>query len=146
MHGDLMWICLVWAERSTPNKCWVPSHRFSSATGEQKGVTQTIYTDSELPSRMPNSLMLSAKLRSANLPFLRLWCDAVGDRTPAPRTPSGRSNHYATHGRSCSVGLRGNWGSVSGLESMAMPNPWPHLSRLSDLWPRLIHAHACHST
>ncbi len=66
---------------------WVPSQRFNSATGEQKGITQTIYIDSGPPSRMPNSLMPSAKLRSANLPFLRLWCDAVGDRPwpPAPR-------------------------------------------------------------
>ena len=47
----------------------VPSHRFNSATGEQKGITRTIYTDSEPPSRMPNSLMPNAKLRSANLPF-----------------------------------------------------------------------------
>ncbi len=46
----------------------MPSHRFCSATGEQKGITQTIYTDSEPPSRMPNSIMPSAKLRSANLP------------------------------------------------------------------------------
>ncbi len=48
---------------------FVRSHRFNSATGEQKGITQTIYTDSEPPSRMPNSLMPRAKLRSANLPF-----------------------------------------------------------------------------
>ncbi len=48
----------------------MPSHRFNSATGEQKWITQIIYTDSEPPSRMPNSLMPSAKLRSANLPFL----------------------------------------------------------------------------
>ncbi len=48
---------------------WVPSHRFNFATGEQKGITQAIYTDSEPRSRMPNSLMPSAKLRSANLPF-----------------------------------------------------------------------------
>ncbi len=31
--------------------------------------TQTIYTESEPPSRMPNSLMPSAKLRSAHLSF-----------------------------------------------------------------------------
>ncbi len=43
--------------------------------------------------------MPSAKLRSANVPHLRLWCDAVGDRTPASRTPNGHSNHYATRGR-----------------------------------------------
>ncbi len=66
----LMWTCLVWAEQSTPNNFWVPSHRFNSATGEQKGITQTIYTGSEPTSRMPNSLMPSTKLRSANLPFL----------------------------------------------------------------------------
>ncbi len=63
----LMWHCLVWVDRSTPDNFGVPSHRFNSATGEQKGIIQIIYTDSELPSRMPNSLMPSAKLRSANL-------------------------------------------------------------------------------
>ena len=31
--------------------------------------------------------------------FLRLWCDAVGNRTLASRTPSGRSNHYSMRGR-----------------------------------------------
>ncbi len=59
---ELMWICLVWAKRSTPDSVWVPSHRFKSAIGEQKGITQTIYTDSGPPSRLPNSLMPSAKL------------------------------------------------------------------------------------
>ncbi len=93
--SDLMWTCLVWAERSTPDNFWVPSHRFNSATDEQKGISQTLYTDSEQTSRMPNSLMPSPKLRSANLPF---WCDAVGDRTLASHTPSGRSNHSATRG------------------------------------------------
>ncbi len=65
---DLLWACLVWAERSTPESFWVPSHWFISATGEQKGITQTIYTDPEPPSRMPQSLMPSAKLRSTTLP------------------------------------------------------------------------------
>ncbi len=88
MRGDCMWTCFAWAERSTPDNFLEPSHRFNSATGEQKRITQTIYTDSEPPSRTPNSLMPSAKLRSANLPFLRLWSDTVGDRTPASRTPS----------------------------------------------------------
>ncbi len=72
MRGDLMGTCLVWAERSTPDNFGVPSHRFNSATRGQKGITQTaqtIYTDSEPPSRMPNSLMPSAKLKSANLLF-----------------------------------------------------------------------------
>ncbi len=58
----LMWTCLVWAEQSTLDSFWVPSHRLNSATGEQKGITQTIYTDSEPPSRLPNSLMPSVKL------------------------------------------------------------------------------------
>ncbi len=62
-----MLTCLVWAERSMPNNFWVPSQRFNSATGEQKGITQTIYTDSEAHSRLPNSLMLSDKLRSTIL-------------------------------------------------------------------------------
>ncbi len=44
---ELMWTCLVWAERSMPDSFWVPSHRFNSGTGEQKGITQTIYTDSK---------------------------------------------------------------------------------------------------
>ncbi len=30
--------------------------------------------------------------------FLHVWCDAVGDRTPASHMSSGRSNHYATRG------------------------------------------------
>ncbi len=61
----------------------MPSHRFSSATGEQKGITQTIYTDSEPPNPMPKSIMPSAKLRSANLPFFYVsCCDAVGNQTP----------------------------------------------------------------
>ena len=80
---ELMWTCLVWAERSTPDTFWV-----------------TIYTVSEPPSQLSNSLMPSAKPRIANLQFLRLWYDAVGDRTPPSRTPSGRSSHYATRGRS----------------------------------------------
>ncbi len=65
---EVMLTCLVWVERSTPDNFLVPSHWFNSATGEQKGITQTIYTDSEPPSRLPNSLMPSAKVRSANLP------------------------------------------------------------------------------
>ncbi len=36
--------------------------------------------------------------------LLRLWCDAVGDRTPTSRTPIGRSNHYATRGRCSAIG------------------------------------------
>ncbi len=52
MRGDLIWTCLVWAEQSTPDSFWVPSHQSNSATGEQKEITQTIYTDSEPPSRM----------------------------------------------------------------------------------------------
>ncbi len=75
---------------------WVASHRFNSATGGQKGITQTIYTDSEQPSRMPNSLMPSAKLRSANLLTSLVWC---GRGSNPSRTPKGRTNHYATWGR-----------------------------------------------
>ncbi len=98
MSGDLMWTCLVWAEWSTSDNFWVPSHRFNSATGEQKGITQTIYTDSEPSSQTPNSLMPSAKLRSANLPFFTslVWCSQASK--PVSRTPSGHSNHYATQG------------------------------------------------
>ncbi len=39
--------------------------------------------------------------------FIHLLCESVGDRTPASRTPSGHSNHYATQGQQellvCSV-------------------------------------------
>ncbi len=38
----LMWNGLAWAKRSTPDSFWVPSHRFNSATGEQKGITLTL--------------------------------------------------------------------------------------------------------
>ncbi len=74
--------CLVWAERSTPDSFWVPSHWFNSATGEHKGITQNIYTDSEPPSRLPNSIMPSAKLRIANLPVFMFL---VWRGTPGPR-------------------------------------------------------------
>ncbi len=66
----------------------VPSHRFNSTTSEQKGITQTIYTDSKPPSRMPNSLMPSAKPRSANLPFFYVFGvtrSGIEPRPPAPR-------------------------------------------------------------
>ena len=66
---ELIQTCLVWAEQSTLDSFLVTSHRFNSAMGEQKGITQIIYTDSELPSRLPNSFMPSTKLRSANLPM-----------------------------------------------------------------------------
>ncbi len=98
MRGDLMWTCLVWAERSTPDNFWVPSHWFNSATGEQKESLGPDHTDPEPPSRMPNSLMPSAKLKWKAHIILCLWCDAVGDWTPAFRTPSRCSNHYAMPG------------------------------------------------
>ncbi len=64
------------------------SEWFNSATGQQKGITQIIYTDSEPPSRTPNSLMPSAKLRSANLPFFYVFGvtrSGIEPRPPAPR-------------------------------------------------------------
>ncbi len=85
---ELMWTCLAWAEWSTPESFWVPSHRFNSATGEHEGITQTIYTDSQPPSRLPNSLMPSAKLRSVDLPgftTLALPRSGTDPRPPAPR-------------------------------------------------------------
>ncbi len=33
---ELMWTCLVWAERSTPDSFGVPSRRFNSVTGVRK--------------------------------------------------------------------------------------------------------------
>ncbi len=114
---ELMWTCLVWPKRSTPDSFWVPSHRFNSATGELKWITQTIYTDSEAPSRLPNSLIPSAKLRRANLPlFLTSLVWRGRGSNPAPsRTPSGRSNHCATQGRWVPVGI---WSQPGGWERL----------------------------
>ncbi len=114
---ELMWTCLVWAKRSTPDNFWVPSHRFNSATGEQKGITHTIYTDSKPPSRMPSSLMPSWEAQTSH--FLRLWCDTVEDQIPASRTSSGRSNHYAMRGRSLWV----SDGPCATLSLCAKPGP-----------------------
>ncbi len=84
-----MWACLVWAERSTPDKFWVPNHRCNSTTVEQKVITQTIYTDSKPASQMPNSLMPSANLRSANLPpifyVFGVTRSGIEPQPPAPR-------------------------------------------------------------
>ncbi len=99
MRGDLMWTCLVWAKQSMPDNFWVPSYWFNSATGEQKGITQTIYTDSEPPSWMPNSLMPSAKLRSKPPIFYVFGVTRSGIKPRSPRTPCGHSNHYAMRGR-----------------------------------------------
>ena len=86
-----MWVnvdLLVWAKRSMPDSFGVPSHRFNSATGEQKGITKTIYTDSKLTSsRLPNSLKPS-EWEAQTSQFLCLSCDAVGDWTPGSCTPS----------------------------------------------------------
>ncbi len=85
MRGDFNVDLSCLGRTITPYNFWVPSHQFNSATGEQKGITQAVYTDSEPPSGMSNSLMASAQLSSANLPFLRLWC---GDRSGIePRPP-----------------------------------------------------------
>ena len=64
--GESIWICFVWAEWAPPDRFWVPSHWFNSATAERKHSDN--YTDSELASRVPNSLMPSTKLRSQTLP------------------------------------------------------------------------------
>ena len=47
--GDLMWTCLVWANDLRLTVFGVPSHRLNSATGEQKGVSQTIALTPSLP-------------------------------------------------------------------------------------------------
>ncbi len=102
MRGELMWTCLVWAERSSHDSFWVPSHRFNSTTGEQKGITQTIYTDSEPPSRFPNSLMPSANPKNDPPPqFLRLWIE--------PRTPSPRADALTTMRHGGGVKLMGGF-------------------------------------
>ena len=54
------------------------------------------YTDSEQASRLPNSLMLSAKLRNANLPVFTSLVGRGRGSNPASRTLSGRSDHYDT--------------------------------------------------
>ncbi len=94
-----MWTCLVWAERSTPDSLGVPSHRFNSTTGEQKfkGTTQTIYTDSEPPSRLPKSLMPSAKLRSAPPSFYVFGVirSGIDPQPPTPRADALTAICYA---------------------------------------------------
>ncbi len=98
-----MWTCHVWAKRSTPHNFWVPSHRFNFATGEQKEITQTIYTDSEPPvvinakrqaeKRKPPSFYVFGMTRSESNPGL-------------PHPERGRSNYCATRGR---IQLPGAW-------------------------------------
>ncbi len=83
---ELMWTCLVCRIRTILGAN--EAHQFNSATGEQKGITQTIYTDSEPPSRLPNSVMPSAKLKSANLPFFYVFGVTrlgIEPQRPAPR-------------------------------------------------------------
>ncbi len=94
--GELIWTCLVWAELSTPDSFSAPRHQLKFATGEQKWITQTILLTWSRVSRLPNSLMPSREVHNSQ--FLRLWCDTVGERTPAFHTLSGRSYHYATWG------------------------------------------------
>ncbi len=88
--------CLARAIYYTPDIFWGAK---TPIQFRQKGITQTIYTDSEPPSQTLNSLMPSAKLRSANPIFLHLWCDMVGDQTLASCTKSGRPIHCATQGQ-----------------------------------------------
>ncbi len=75
-----MWTCLVWAEQTTHDNLWVPSHRFNSATGEKKGITQTIYTDSEPPSRIINAKRQAEKSKP---PIFYIF--GVTRRPPAPQ-------------------------------------------------------------
>ncbi len=50
-------------------------------SGGQKRIIGIIYTDTEPPSRLPNSLHASREAQTSQ--FLRVSCDAGGDRTPA---------------------------------------------------------------
>ncbi len=59
----------------------------NSATGEQKGITQTNYTDSEQTSRLSNSLMPSAKLNRSNLPLFMSFGVAQSRIEPGPPAP-----------------------------------------------------------
>ena len=68
--------------------------------------------------------MPSAKLRSANLPFFYVFdpYDAVADETPASRTPSGRSNQYATRARHQSTGQAPVQAPVDEMKDKDVPN------------------------
>ncbi len=101
MRGDLMWTCLFWAERSTPDNFWVPSHRFNSATGEQKGITQTIYTDSELPSPLPN---INAKRQAEKRKPPIFYVFGVTRSGIEPRLPAPRADDLTTVLRGGCVG------------------------------------------
>ncbi len=84
----------VWAERSAPDSFWVPSHWLNSAKGEQMNPSGH-YNDSEQASRLPNAVMPSANVRSANLlVFTSLVWRGRGSNPGLPHS-SGRSNHYA---------------------------------------------------
>ncbi len=82
---ELMWTCLVWAIydlRPRVLGCQA-TDSIPPQVSRNKSLRPFILT----PSRPVGCLTQT----SQTSPFSRLWCDAVGDRTPASRTPSGRS-------------------------------------------------------
>ncbi len=95
MRGDLMWTCLVWAERSTPDNFGVPCHRFNSATGEQKRITETIYTDFQPSSRMSNSFNAKRQADKRKPPILYVFGVTRSGIEPG-RPPEPRADALAT--------------------------------------------------
>ncbi len=87
----------------------------------------TIYTDSEPPSRMPNSLMPSAKLRSANLPVFTslVWRGRESNRG-LPHAPRVEARTTV---------LRGGVGRWGGCGSLKVPGWWLRLEFESYLTP-----------
>ena len=81
------------------------------------------------------SSILSRRAPSPLASCLHLWCNAVGDRTPASRTWSGRSNHCAARGRSGGVGVSsGLWVSCSWVGRRAGRVQWVIISTARVRW------------
>ncbi len=85
---ELMWTCLIWAERSTPDNFWVPSHRFNSAMCRwaDRNHSDHLYW-LRASSRLPNSLMPSTKLRSAKPPAFYVFGVTRSGIEPRPAAP-----------------------------------------------------------
>ncbi len=82
---ELMWTCLVWDEQSTPNNFGVPSHWFNSATGDQKGITQTIYTDSQPDAQLINAMRQAEKRKPPIFYIFDVTRSEIELRPPTPR-------------------------------------------------------------
>ncbi len=86
-HGELNWTCLIGLNNlcSAVLVCQTTT-QFCLGWAERNH--SGYYTDSEMPSQLPNSLLPSAKLWSANLQVFCLWCGVIRDQTMASRTLS----------------------------------------------------------